>query len=124
MRLRWLAIPALAVALAGWSVIAHPWGWLYGLGVHPYPESSDTPWTYQLLSGFVPALTVLTLLGALVSMYHVRNCHKDGCWRIGRHRVSGTPWCNRHVGEARPSVSTEELLTQILAELRVLRSTP
>jgi hypothetical protein len=121
-RVPWWAPTGLATAALIVTVALHPWGAATAIGVHPYP--AGTPWEYQLLSGFVPALTVLTLLGALVSMYHVRNCHKDGCWRIGRHRVSGTPWCNRHVGEARPSVSTEELLTQILAELRVLRSTP
>jgi hypothetical protein len=118
-RLRWLAVPALATV--AWSIAAHPWGWLYGLGVHPYPASSSTPWTYQFLSGFIPALTVLTLLGAIVSMYHVRNCHKGGCWRIGRHRIGGAPWCNHHVADARPQVSTEELLTRILDELRALR---
>jgi hypothetical protein len=96
-------------------------GLLWFLGVYPVP--SGTSAMYQLWSGLVPALTVLTLFGAVVGMYHVHNCHMDGCWRIGKHRVAGTPWCSRHLGQARPSVSTEELLTQILAELRVLRST-
>ena len=119
MRLRWLALPLLA--LVAWSIAFHPWGWLYGLGVHPYPESSSTPWTYQLWSGFLPALTVVTLLGSVASLYHLHNCAAEGCWRIGKHKVAGTPWCRRHVEQAKPQVSTEDLLTQILAELRSQR---
>jgi hypothetical protein len=85
----------LAGALA-WSAAAHPWGWLYGLGVHPYPASSSTPWTYQLWSGFLPALTVLSLLGSLAGVWHLHNCHERLCWRLGKHKVGGTPWCSLH----------------------------
>jgi len=92
------ALVLAGLGLVAWSVAVHPWGWLYAVGVHPYPLSSSTPWTYQMWSGIIPAL--------------------DGCWRIGKHRVAGTPWCNHHVGNAKPSVSTEDLLLQILAELR------
>ena len=98
MKLRWLAILALAVALAGWSVIAHPWGWLYGLGVHPYPESSDTPWTYQMWSGIIPALTIMTLFGSLGGAYRMRTCHVDTCWRLARYPAAGGQYrvCRRH----------------------------
>jgi hypothetical protein len=119
VKARWLVLPVLA--LTAWSIAVHPWGWLYGLGVHPYPESSSTPWTYQLWSGFLPALTVVTLLGSVASLYHLHNCAAGGCWRIGKHKVAGTPWCTRHAGQAKPTVSTEDLLTQILAEVRQLR---
>ena len=115
MKLRWLAIPALALII--WSIAAHPWGWLYGLGVHPYPASSSTPWTYQLLSGFVPALTVLTLLGAIGSMWHVHNCHYETCWRLGKHRINGTPWCSAHKQYGEHEVSDHHLLEQILNAL-------
>jgi hypothetical protein len=91
-------------------------GLLWFLGVHPVPPGTSA--MYQLWSGFMPALTVLTLLGAVASMYHLHNCRRDGCWRIGKHRVGGAPWCRRHVGEATPALSVEELLGQILAELR------
>jgi hypothetical protein len=99
MRFRWLLISAV-LAVIGWSIAAHPWGWLYGLGVHPYP-GPQTPWTYQLYSGFLPALTVFSLLSLLVGAWHHVNCHQDRCWRVGRHKVDGTPWCNRHHGHAR-----------------------
>lgn len=119
-----LATGALALCglgLAVWSAAFHPWGWLYAFGVHPYPVSSSTPWTYQMWSGIIPALTILTLFGSLGGAYHLHNCHKDGCWRIGKHRIAGTPWCDRHKAMAKPAVSTEDLLLQILAELKALR---
>jgi hypothetical protein len=72
-----------------WSTVAHPWGWLYGFGVHPYPASSDTPWTYQLLSGMIPALTALSLLTLLAGAWRHFNCHVDGCPRLGRYAVAG-----------------------------------
>jgi hypothetical protein len=111
---------AAALALAGlglavWAVILHPWGAATAIGVHPYP--AGTPWEYQMWSGIIPALTILTLFGSLGGAYHLHNCHKDGCWRIGKHRIAGTPWCDRHKTEAKPSVSTEDLLASILAEL-------
>ena len=121
MTRRWLLVPAGALlAAAGTYMAFHPYGDRAAIGTWPVP--SGTPWEYQLESGFVPALTVLTLLGALFSMYHVHNCHMDGCWRIGKHRVHGAPWCSRHEGQARPEASTEELLAQILGELKRQRS--
>jgi hypothetical protein len=111
-----------AAAAAVWSAVTHPWGWLYALGVHPYP-GPQTPWTYQLWSGFTPALTVLTLFGAVASLYHVHNCHEQGCWRIGRYRVGGTVWCRFHLAAAKPERTEHEVLEAIeanLAELIVL----
>lgn len=115
MRLRWLAFLPLPV-LAAWSIAAHPWGWLYALGVHPYP-GPQTPWTYQLESGFLPALTVLTLLGALVSLYRLHVCHYETCWHLGRHRLNGSPWCNAHRHYGEHDVSDHHLLEQILGAL-------
>jgi hypothetical protein len=96
MRLRWLAVPALAAV--AWSIEAHPWGWLYGLGVHPYPASSSTPWSYQLWSGIVPSLTVVTLIGAVVGMYRAHTCHVDVCWRLAKYPAAGGQYrvCRRH----------------------------
>lgn len=97
MRPRWL--PAVAIlGLVTWSAVAHPWGWLYGLGVHPYPESSSTPWTYQLWSGFLPALTVLGLLGSAVGLYRHANCSVHLCPRISRYAIAGGQFkvCRKH----------------------------
>src|SRR5215469_10583179 len=122
MRIRRLVLPALVVllGLTIWSAIAHPWAWLYAIGLHPYPASSGTPWTYQLWSGFMPALTVLTLLGSVATLYHLHKCHHDGCWRLGKHRISGTPWCTRHMDSAAPRVTVEQLLETVVGRLDVL----
>lgn len=121
MRRPLLLLSAALTLLAAWSMICHPWGWLYGIGVHPYPASSSTPWTYQALSGFIPALAVLTLLGAVASWWHHINCHKPKCFRKGRHIINGTPWCDLHQAEARPETSDNELLQQILTEISLIR---
>lgn len=117
MRLRWPIALAVTAGVIAWSAVTHPWGWLYGFGVHPYPRSSSTPWTYQLLSGLVPALTVLSLATLLAGAWHHVNCHKPRCWRIGKHKVSGTPWCNRHHEDARPERSTDDILRDISEHL-------
>lgn len=106
----------IVLGLAAWSVVTHPWGWLYGLGVHPYPASSSTPWTYQMWSGILPALTVLTLFGSLGAAWHLHNCHFDTCWRLGKHKIGGTPWCSRHQHLGRPAVTTNELLEQMIQQ--------
>jgi hypothetical protein len=49
-------------------------------------------------SGFAPNLAIL---GAAGGAYNKHNCHVPRCWRIGRHHVNGTPWCNKHHGAAR-----------------------
>lgn len=113
------AVILAVLSVAAWSITAHPWGWLYGLGVHPYPASSSTPWTYQMWSGIIPALTITTLLGSLGAAYHLHNCHYETCWRLGKHRVGGTPWCSRHLHYAKQERSVEELLTAILDRISV-----
>lgn len=66
--------------------------WFFGL----YPVPPGTPVTYQLWSGFLPALAVVALLGSAVRVLRAHVCHEARCWRIGRHKVAGTPWCNSH----------------------------
>lgn len=114
----------VAVALITYSAVTHWLAWRFGMGISPVPQG--TGWPYQLLSGFVPALTVLSLLGAILGTYHLHNCHKGGCWRIGKHKVNGTPWCSRHEGEARPAVSVEQLLETLIERFDLLaeRLTP
>lgn len=106
---------AAVAVLAGCALAVltglHPWGAATAIGVHPYP--AGTPWEYQLLSGFVPALTVLSLATLLAGAFRHVNCHQAGCWRIGRHKVDGTPWCGHHHDSARPQCSDNELLAEI-----------
>jgi len=113
------ALAVLWVATVTWLGFRHPYGLRFAMGIWPVPQG--TPWTYQLESGFVPALTVLTLLSAVTSLYHLHNCHTPGCWRTGKHRVNGAPWCDTHVGEVKPERSENDLLTSIEGLLTEIR---
>lgn len=108
-RLAALALAALAVALI--SVydrsVLHFLGW--------DGQSSDN---YAAWSGSLPALFTLAGMSTIISgIWHSLNCHQPGCYRIGKHKVSGTPWCSRHHGSARPQRTAEELLESIEAAL-------
>ena len=110
----------VAVVVLAVLIILHPWGAATAVGVHPYP--AGTPWEYQMWSGIIPALTILTLFGSLGGAYHLHNCHQDGCWRLGKHRVDGTPWCTRHMGQAKTVRTEAEILEEVLAALIALRA--
>jgi len=56
---------------------------------------------YAFWSGFGSDVSEFALLGAIYGMLRKHNCHSRGCWRIGRHVVGGTPWCDRHHEDAR-----------------------
>lgn len=116
----WLWAVVAVLAAAVWSVVAHPWGWAFGIGVHPYP-GPQTPWTYQLFSGFLPALTVITLLSLVTGAWRHVNCHHSPCPRFGRHKINGTPWCDVHQHEARPERSEHEILLAIEVLLTEIR---
>lgn len=73
------------------------WWWIE---VHTGTVNEAGPW-YAFWSGFGSDLGELAIVGGLAAMVRKHNCHRDGCWRIGRHVVDGTPWCNRHHGAAR-----------------------
>lgn len=47
----------------------------------------------------------ITLIGAVIGMWHKHVCHDAHCWRIGRHVVDGTPWCNKHHMSARQKLA-------------------
>lgn len=73
---------------------------------------------YAFFSGIGPCLiTALGLSTIIASMWHTFNCHEAGCWNIGRHKVNGTPWCNRHHEAARHVKTVEQLLTEQNEEL-------
>lgn len=56
---------------------------------------------YAFWSGFGSDLSEVAIVGAVLGGYRKHNCHVRHCWRIGRHVVDGTPWCNRHHQAAR-----------------------
>jgi hypothetical protein len=111
VRAVWIA-PAAGLA---WDMAAHWLGWRFAMGDWPVPDG--TPWTYQLESGFIPALTVLSLLTAILGTYHLHNCHSARCWRLGKHRINGSPWCSRHEDEGRQAHAAEATLADVCERL-------
>ncbi len=76
-------------------------GWLlHWLAVHTGTVNEAGPY-YGFWSGFGSDLGELTIFAAVLGVYHRHNCHTRHCWRIGRHVVDGTPWCNHHHQAAR-----------------------
>lgn len=71
-------------------------------------------------SGFIPALTVLTLLSLVSGAWRHVNCHHRWCPRSGKHKINGTPWCSKHEHEARPERSENEILLGIEKNLSEL----
>ncbi len=64
---------------------------LHLIGVLPRTPST----AYNFWSGFGSDLTYLAILGA--AWRHL-NCHAQGCWRLAKHQVEGTPYktCRKH----------------------------
>jgi hypothetical protein len=73
---------------------------LHWLAVHTGTVNEAGPY-YGFWSGFGSDLGEVALVGAVLGGYKKHNCHQPRCWRIGRHVVDGTPWCNRHHQAAR-----------------------
>ena len=71
--------------------LVHWTGGDYGAPVYGYLEP------YDWLSG----IAGLSLLSLAYHKLRSSNCHTKGCWRVGRHVVDGSPWCNRHHDAAR-----------------------
>lgn len=111
MRTRFLGavvVGALAVLLI-WVVLL-PDDWRAWLGF-----SSQATQNYAFVSGVGPMfLTALLGAGAIGGLLHAVNCHREGCWRIGRHKVKGTPWCNSHHEDARSVETLEDKLDRLI----------
>jgi hypothetical protein len=73
---------------------------LHWLAVHTGTIDEGGPY-YGFWSGFGSDLGEVALIGAVLGAARKHNCHQRHCWRIGRHTVNGTPWCNRHHQAAR-----------------------
>jgi hypothetical protein len=56
---------------------------------------------YGFWSGAGGDIGQITLIAAVLGAFRKHNCHQRRCWRIGRHLVDGTPWCDRHHQDAR-----------------------
>jgi hypothetical protein len=51
-----------------------------------------------IITSWVELVTIISLLTLAAGGYRKINCHEPWCWRIGRHRVDGTPYivCHKH----------------------------
>ena len=79
-----------------WHAVQH---WL---AVHTGSSNEPgSPPNYNFWSGFGSDLGEVTIVGALLAVYRRHVCHEHRCWRISRHVVDGSPWCNKHHGKAR-----------------------
>ena len=75
-------------------------GWLlHTLGI----DSATGRW-YAFWSGAGSDLGEVALLGGMITLVRKHNCHERRCWRVGRHVVDGTPWCNHHHEAARAAL--------------------
>jgi hypothetical protein len=79
--------------------------WLYNAARWTWHD----PDGYNFISG---PLADITLLGGAIAIYRKHNCHARGCWRVGRHPVSGTEYivCRKHHPHESPTAE------QIIAE--------
>jgi hypothetical protein len=93
--------------VAYWLKVMHALGW-----------DGQTSDYYAAWSSSVPAIFTLVGMSTLITgMWAHVNCHEPGCWRLGKHKVSGTPWCSAHHANARPQRTERELLESIEASL-------
>lgn len=95
MGMKRLLILVVLVASAC-SMALCPRGWLFAIGLHPVP--TGTPWTYQLYSGFLASLAVVSVLAGIATWVRSMNCQHHGCWRVGRYLVAGGHYkvCRKH----------------------------
>jgi hypothetical protein len=71
------------------------WHWIQLLW---WPETGQG---YAFTSSIGSDLGELAIFGAIYGAWRKHSCHTPHCWRIGRHIVNGTPWCNKHHERAR-----------------------
>lgn len=97
-------------------------GLQHWLAVHTGTLNEPGPY-YGFWSGFGSDIGEISIVGGMVTivlgLLHKTNCHHAGCWRIGRHHVDGTPWCNRHHEDARQrsTAGKPDLLLAAVLEL-------
>jgi hypothetical protein len=101
---------------------SYPIDWENWLGFSQY-DYFKAGTNYAFASGPGPMLlTAVGMSTIITGLWHAHNCHQDGCWRIGKHKVNGTPWCNVHHEQARAERSMEVMMDELITEIRGLRS--
>lgn len=66
---------------------------------------------YGFWSGVGSDISEVAILGGVIQLYRRHNCHVDGCHRIGKHRVDGTPFtvCPKHHPEVPEKVTAKHI---------------
>jgi hypothetical protein len=66
---------------------------------------------YLAWSGWGGDLGEVVIIGALWGAYRKHTCHVDGCWRLSRHHVEGTPYiaCKKHHPTVPETVTAEHI---------------
>lgn len=115
----WLAVGVIVVGMGLWFGF-YPQDWQNWLGFSQV-DYFKYGTNYAFASGPGPMILtgagMSTIIGGL---WHAHNCHEDGCPRIGKHKINGTPWCNVHHENARHVKTVEQLLAdqnELLAEV-------
>jgi hypothetical protein len=102
-------------------VSATVFDWLY----HAARWTWHDPDGYNFISG---PLADITLLGGAYAILRHHNCHVKGCWRVGRHPVTGTSYvvCRRHHPDKSPTaeqvVAAHAEHRRLVAEARSTRT--
>lgn len=63
--------------------------------LHFFGLDNGSGQAYLFWSGIGSDLGEITLLGAIVGMARHKNCHVQGCWRLG-HPHEGVVRCRKH----------------------------
>lgn len=75
-------------------MLVHFWWWLQHItGL----DNASGP-VYLFWSGFFGDLTIFA---AAIAIYWKHTCHNPGCYRISKHVINGSPYCNKHHEAAR-----------------------
>ena len=76
--------------------------------LHIFGIDTQQSYWYDFWSGIA---TQASLIFAGLSVTRKYNCHQHHCWRVGRHTINGTPWCDHHHLAARRTYN-EKVPTQ------------
>lgn len=109
-----VTVPLVATC---WAIAAYEHGFAHFLGIDTQASQN-----YDFVSGVGPMIiTAIGYGGLITAVIGKFNCHYKRCWRLGKHHVNGSPWCNKHHEVARPERTEHELLSRIV-ELLEARS--
>lgn len=88
-----------------WHTIQH---WL---AIHAgiiVPGASPNSQYLNFWQGVGADIPELALPFAVYAFLRKHDCHYKGCWRMGRHVVDGSPWCNKHHEKARKDLDERQ----------------